>query len=128
MSIKDSKFSWWELVMKQDGQERSTSVLLKNVLKLPVVITDAVWMRYVICINKDTERISSRESTDRLVHLLQSLYVGLVNNSDKNLIFYDHHIRPDKKSAPGKKGIKLKAMIKNENCNEPIISVMLPEE
>lgn len=97
-------------------------------IRLQVVVTCAVWDRYISWDDSDTGKQSYQNESGRLWDVAWMLRMAINSCRDESAVRYRLHVIPRDGRSKKPKLIQLKAVIHGGDDGEPVITVMLPTE
>ncbi|MCE3238259.1 MAG: hypothetical protein K0R24_1240 [Gammaproteobacteria bacterium] len=113
----------------EDGVLADVSEFAKSVgFKVPVAITEAVWMDYIEWTEEDNIKQIYQNTTGRLWDVLSMLRFAIRSCPDNHTVYYKLYTIPRDGKSEKAKLIKLKATIGGGDEGEPVITIMLPNE
>ena len=100
----------------------SEKTLKEAGIKIPTVITQAVWFECIEVDEKDAKNGQDKEG--RLWDVLYMFTIGARNNKNSSQFIYEVIVNKHRKN----KYYKIKALIHGGDNGEPVLTLMFPEE
>lgn len=102
---------------------------LKAGFKIPVAVTNAVWVQYIEWTDEDNQKQTIQVQTSRLWNILLMLMRAIkIDLSKADQLLYPLAVVPRDGKSRSAKAIKLKSVIGGGDNLEPVITIMLPTE
>lgn len=125
----DVIYSYTRAQAIDDGELVDVSEVAREAgIRLQVVVTRAVWDRYVSWDDSDTDRQSYQDESGRLWDIAWMLRMTINSYRDESAVLYRLHVIPRDGRSRKAALIQLKAVIHSGDEGEPVITVMLPTE
>ena len=115
----------------EDGMLVDVSLIEKTGFSYPVAVTRTVWERYIEWNPEDSKRQTSQDVYGRLHDILQMLKIAIRSKNDStDVIFFRVNVvlRNSISRAKRPRLVKLKAICGPGDNEEPVITIMLPDE
>jgi hypothetical protein len=112
-----------------DGVLVDVSEIAKEAgFKISVVVTQAVWEKYVAWTGEDTDKQTYQDESGRLWDVIWMLSLASNRSRGKSDVMYELYAVPRDGRSRRPAKIQLKAVIHGGDHGEPAITVMLPTE
>jgi hypothetical protein len=95
--------------------------------KIPVAVTHAVWEKYIIWADEDSQNQAIQDQEGRW-DVLWMLYLACRRNKDESSVSYELYVIPRDGHSKSPVLVELKSVLGGGDAGEPVITIMLPNE